>query len=185
MLSISPPLRGAGKGDYYLELARKDYYLEGGEPLGRWQGRAAEELGLAGTVEREQLGALLDGYDPRTGEELVRNAGKESRQNAWDLTFSAPKSVSVFWSQADPATRDGRTYEAGRLLFGACDLIQSSLRKESNENRRLLTSRLGNLKASHTNVLGVSLPFKAPPAPRACRPNPCGRSRLFCKGSSC
>ena len=33
MLSISPPLRGAGKGNYYLDLAREDYYLEGGEPL--------------------------------------------------------------------------------------------------------------------------------------------------------
>ena len=26
MLSISQPMKGAGKGDYYLELAREDYY---------------------------------------------------------------------------------------------------------------------------------------------------------------
>lgn len=105
MLSISPPLRGAGKGDYYLNLAREDYYLEGGEPLGKWRGRGAEALGLSGTVERDQLRAMLDGYDPATGEELVRNAGAENRQSAWDLTFSAPKSVSALWSQADQGTR--------------------------------------------------------------------------------
>ena len=105
MLSVSPPLRGAGKGDYYLNLAREDYYLEGGEPLGRWEGSGAKQLGLTGAVSREQLGALLDGYNPTTGDELVRNAGKENRQSAWDLTFSAPKSVSVLWSQADLETR--------------------------------------------------------------------------------
>ena len=105
MLSISPPLRGAGKGNYYLDLAREDYYLEGGEPLGEWHGRGAKELGLSGTVEREQLSSLLDGYHPKTKGELVKNAGAENRQSAWDLTFSAPKSVSVLWSQADAETR--------------------------------------------------------------------------------
>ena len=105
MLSISPPLRGGGRGDYYLNLAKEDYYVNGGEPPGQWGGRGAEELGLTDTVQREQLRSLLEGYQPGTDEALVKNAGAENRQSAWDLTFSAPKSVSVLWSQADEGTR--------------------------------------------------------------------------------
>ncbi len=102
MLSISPPARGAGKGDYYLSLAREDYYTGGGEPEGRWFGGGAELLGLKGTVAAAELRNLMNGYDPSGKEELVQNAGEEDRQCFWDLTFSAPKSVSAAWSQASP-----------------------------------------------------------------------------------
>jgi len=35
------------------------------------------------------------------GKNLVQNAGTKNRTPGWDCTFSAPKSVSVAWSQAD------------------------------------------------------------------------------------
>jgi hypothetical protein len=40
MLSIGKMTMG--QQDYYATLAREDYYLEGGEPPGRWLGRGAE-----------------------------------------------------------------------------------------------------------------------------------------------
>ena len=100
MLSISPPARGAGKGDYYLLLAREDYYTGGGEPEGRWYGEGAKSLGLSGIVSADELRHVMRGYDPSGKEALVQNAGEGNRQCFWDLTFSAPKSVSVAWSQA-------------------------------------------------------------------------------------
>jgi len=103
MLSISA-MRGAGQGNYYLNLAREDYYTGGGEPPGLWAGSAAEALSLTGQVEPNQLENLLRGYTEE-GHELVRNAGAESRQSGWDLTFSAPKTVSVLWSQAGEEVR--------------------------------------------------------------------------------
>lgn len=63
MLSISPPARGAGQGNYYLNLAREDYYTGGGEPPGQWFGRGAEDLGLAGTVNATELHNLMEGFD--------------------------------------------------------------------------------------------------------------------------
>lgn len=102
MLSIGA--MAAGQATYYLELAREDYYLEGGEPPGRWFGRGAEALRLAGAVEKKELHRLFDGFSPR-GKPLIQNAGDLRHQPGWDLTFSAPKSVSVLWSQADQATR--------------------------------------------------------------------------------
>ena len=102
MLSIGT--MGKGQERYYLDLAREDYYLEGGEPPGRWWGRGAGLLGLKTVVEREDLSRLFQGFGPG-GKPLVQNAGKDNRQCGWDLTFSAPKSVSVLWSQADQETR--------------------------------------------------------------------------------
>lgn len=104
MLSIAQ-MSGAGQGDYYLELAREDYYLEGGEPPGVWVGEGAKELGLKGQVEKDELRNLLQGYSPEGDQALVQNAGKENRQSGWDLTFSAPKSVSTAWSQSEGEQR--------------------------------------------------------------------------------
>jgi conjugative relaxase-like TrwC/TraI family protein len=102
MLSISGPMSGAGSGNYYLELAKEDYYTAGGEPPGAWMGKGASTLGLKGEVKRDALRGLLLGFSPDRTERLVQNAGNEKRQCGWDLTFSAPKSVSVIWSQATP-----------------------------------------------------------------------------------
>ena len=97
MLSISSPL-GAGQDEYYADLASEDYYFDGGEPPGEWFGEGAEFLGLRGQVNNDQFRELFSGF--LNGERLVQNAGRESRVPGWDLTFSAPKSVSVAWSQA-------------------------------------------------------------------------------------
>ena len=105
MLSIGAMGKaGGGAGDYYLNLAKEDYYLTGGEPPGQWRGAATAPLGLEGHVDRSSLRAILSGCHPVTGQPLVQQAGPQHRAG-WDLTFSAPKSVSVLWSQADPSIR--------------------------------------------------------------------------------
>lgn len=101
MLSIG---KIGGNGGYYLDLAQEGYYLNGGEPLGRWWGRGAETLVGLGHVQRDELRAFLEGYSP-DGEALIQGAGRQNHQRGWDLTFSAPKSVSVLWSQGDERTR--------------------------------------------------------------------------------
>lgn len=103
MLSVAALAGGPG---YYLELTSLNYYAEGGEPLPLWYGTAATELGLSGIAEKEHVYRLAAGFDPETGEEkLVRNAGKEDRNPGHDLTFSAPKSVSLAWCLGDPELR--------------------------------------------------------------------------------
>lgn len=89
--------------DYYTELARTDYYTAGGEPPGRWCGAAAMQLGLAGCIDNAVFRLVMEGYAP-DGTALCQNAGGE-RAAGLDLTFSAPKSVSVAWAVADEALR--------------------------------------------------------------------------------
>lgn len=100
MLSISKMTMG--QDGYYAELAREDYYLEGGEPPGQWLGTGAGALGLMERVNNEDFRSLFAGQF--RGRDLVQNAGSGKRCPGWDCTFSAPKSVSVAWSQADTAT---------------------------------------------------------------------------------
>jgi len=112
-----------GSGGYYLDLAREDYYLKGGEPLGRWWGRGADMLVGRGTVQRDDLRALLKGYSP-SGEALIQGAGREDHQRGWDLTFSAPKSVSVLWSQVDERTRIVIQQAHYQAVVAALDYLQ-------------------------------------------------------------
>src|ERR671910_2829489 len=97
---------GKGQETYYLDSVAggaDDYYSGEGEAPGRWTGSGASELGLEGTVERDQLHAVLAGRDPRTDAPLLRLLRKD-RVPGFDVTFSAPKSVSVLWATGDERT---------------------------------------------------------------------------------
>lgn len=116
MLSINA--LGHGQEGYYLNLAREDYYLKGGEPPGRWLGSGSAALGLSGTTAAADFRRLFAGFGP-DGRPLVQNAGAEDRQPGWDLTFSAPKSVSVFWGVSAPAVREEiRAAQAAAVAAG-------------------------------------------------------------------
>lgn len=91
-------------GKYYLDLAAEDYYLEGGEPDGVWCGAGAALLKLKGVVISESLSNMLKGYSPCGKAALCQNAGSRHTPG-WDLTFNAPKSVSVLWAAAKPELR--------------------------------------------------------------------------------
>jgi conjugative relaxase-like TrwC/TraI family protein len=96
---------GAGAAGYYTALARDDYYTQGGEPAGHWFGQGAAALGLSGTVDATALRHVLHGCDGAGAAARVQGAGAD-HYAGWDLTFSAPKSVSVLWAMTDdPAVR--------------------------------------------------------------------------------
>jgi conjugative relaxase-like TrwC/TraI family protein len=86
---------------YYTRYLADD----GPEGAGVWLGRQADDLGLAGDVSGEDLEALLSGHDPvkgtRLGTALVDRFDATGRVipavAGFDATFSAPKSVSVWW----------------------------------------------------------------------------------------
>jgi conjugative relaxase-like TrwC/TraI family protein len=112
MLSISS--RSAAPSDIraYLEGERdganrgaEDYYTESGRTAGRWLGSGAAELHLAGEVNEQAFDRLASGFHPETDVALVQRAGEHHRPG-WDLTFSAPKSVSVVWGIAEEKQRE-------------------------------------------------------------------------------
>ena len=79
----------------------EDYYVGAGEAPGVWHGQLAAELGLTGVVEADHLEALLLGRDPTTDTELL-SARRPRTVTAFDVTLSAPKSVSLLWAFGSP-----------------------------------------------------------------------------------
>ena len=91
MMSASA-IKSAGAAGHYFE--HDDYYVDGLSPS-EWVGSGATALGLSGDVDRETFKSLLEGELPdgqRVG--TVRD-GEWKHQPGTDVTFSAPKSVSV------------------------------------------------------------------------------------------
>jgi conjugative relaxase-like TrwC/TraI family protein len=93
---------GSGQERYYVEKVAEgaeDYYSGEGEAEGYWLGEGADELGLTGKVEPAELGAMLTGLNPLDGESLgLKAAPTRQPVPGFDLTFSAPKSVSLTWA---------------------------------------------------------------------------------------
>ena len=89
--SVSALTSSAQASSYY---EADDYYAEGGLSPSEWQGKGAEALGLSGEVDRDRFRALLDGKV--AGEELgTMRGGQLEHRPGWDMTLSAPKSVSI------------------------------------------------------------------------------------------
>ncbi|MGE3449583.1 MAG: MobF family relaxase, partial [Microbacteriaceae bacterium] len=96
-------LKGSGAGEYYVPEPG-GYYLAAGEPPGRWFGQAAARLGLGVSFDDAAFVAVLAGIDPSTGVELGRPFG-EGSVRGYDVTFSAPKSVSLLAVLGDPTVQ--------------------------------------------------------------------------------
>jgi conjugative relaxase-like TrwC/TraI family protein len=85
---------GRDRADYYLSDLARELPVAG---PGQWAGCAAEGLGLTGPVQADEFRRLLESRHPRTG--VALGSGRASVP-AFDLTFSAPKSVSVLFALA-------------------------------------------------------------------------------------
>ena len=110
----------AGKGGGYarylegktLEPEPGAYYLtpegEPTQPPGRWLATpdTLARLGIEGeAIEGEGFIALMEGRHPRSGEWLRPEGAGGGRGGGIDITFSAPKSVSVEWALGDEQKR--------------------------------------------------------------------------------
>ncbi|HEY4947248.1 MAG TPA: MobF family relaxase, partial [Acidimicrobiales bacterium] len=105
--------------EYYLDKVANnvdDYYLGRGEAPGHWIGATAEQLALVGQVDAASLRNLLAGRSA-TGEPLGARLSAD-RRPGYDLTFSAPKGVSLLWAFGSDHTRD-RISEAHDRAVGA------------------------------------------------------------------
>jgi conjugative relaxase-like TrwC/TraI family protein len=150
-------LTGSGV-DYYLSDLAQELPLPArwGDGRAQWAGRAADGLGLRGGIDRRRLEAVLDGRHPVGGHRL---RSERATVSGFDLTFSAPKSVSVVFAlggeevarQVVAAHREG--------VQGALDYIEShalSAQRGSGE-QRVIVSTTGVVGASFTHGVNRNL----------------------------
>jgi len=122
-------------------LAKDNYYTQ---EEGLWYGKGAEALGLSGEVAHKDFESLEHGFDPVTGKKLV----SIEKRGGTDLTFSAPKSISIAYEIGDEQTRAAVLAAHQAAVFKTLDEVQnySQMREQ-----KFLTREIKN-----TNNLVIS-----------------------------
>lgn len=143
---------------YYTTLAAEDYYVarkSNLEPQGKWMGKGAERLGLDannGIVNASEFRNLFHGFSPDGKEKFVSNAGRykgndRDRMPGYDMTFSAPKSVSICWAIGNDETRK----EIEQVHQKAIEKTIEELEKKTI----IRTGKGGKVKESCGLIVGV------------------------------
>lgn len=136
MLSIQPLKSAQAAGHYYTQAL--NYYMSDSQGC-CWQGQGAKRLGLSGTIEKSTFDALLAGHLPN-GQQL-KNAQGHHRPGV-DLTFSAPKSVSILVGlDADPRLQ---TFHDQAVTETLKIIEQQFVETRLNVNQRLHFQKTGN-----------------------------------------
>lgn len=147
MVASVSALSSSGAAASYYEA--DDYYAEGGLAPSEWQGEGAEALGLSGDVDREQFKELLEGRV--AGEQLgtVRDSKLEHRPG-WDVTLSAPKSVSIMAEVAGDRRLLKAHGEAVKTALGFVEKHMAATRiREDRIVTREATSNLATASFQH------------------------------------
>ena len=170
MLNIGKVVRG--REDYCLDRVAdsQEEYTGAGEAPGYWLGRAVGELGVGGQVSEEGLHRVLNGAHPQTAARLGAPP-RRARVLAYDLTFRAPKSVSLLYGLGE-ATVCGQVRAAheqavaaavGYLERHAAVVARGHARQRQEPARGVVaaafqhrTSRAGD-PLLHTHVLVANL----------------------------
>jgi conjugative relaxase-like TrwC/TraI family protein len=136
-----------------VSSGREDYYAVSSETLGRFVGRGAIAFGLAesevSTVALERLFGA--GADPRTGKPLGRGFAPDRAGvvAGFPMSFSPPKSVSVFWACADEAI----SAEVLAALEAAVEVAIAFLDEHAAFTRR---GHAGVLQVDTEGLVGVT-----------------------------
>lgn len=132
MMSATVVSAGAASSGYYKT---EGYYAAGseeGDAAASWFGKGAEALGLSGRVDDEMFTHMLDGQtfvasdDGPVRDRLMGKyaGGERQHRPGMDLTFSAPKSVSI----AALVYGDERLVEAhDQAVRTAMDYVEQNL----------------------------------------------------------
>ena len=124
--------------EYYGQYLAKDSH----EIPGRWAGLQAPAFDLIGDITVDDLSDVLTGLDPRTGEPLGRplldrvtaNGRTIPAVGGFDATFSAPKTLSIWWG----LTGDERLAECHDIAVRAA---ASAIERYGSTFPRCLRSR--------------------------------------------
>lgn len=93
MHSIASVRSASGASNYFAkdDFTNGDYYASENGEVSQWGGQGAADAGLSGPVDKAAFERALNGELP-SGEKVGQ---VENRRAGFDLTFSAPKSVSL------------------------------------------------------------------------------------------
>lgn len=154
MLSIGK--LGRGQEHYYLEKVAEgaeDYYSGGGRGRGLLARRLRRGSRPAGQGGPRQLVAMLTGNDPASGEPLgLQHVSGKGPVPGFDLTFSAPKSVSLTFALAGhPVGAEVKAAHAEAVKAGLDYLQDTACLTRRGKGGREFVKGNGYLAAAYTH----------------------------------
>lgn len=171
----SPSKDGAGAA------GPERYYADGGEEPGRWLGRTADSLGLAGAVRREDFAAMLAGRNPISDERLITaqgSAGRRPTLGAGTHTRVAPDGEQLF-DVADAAVVLGVSHrELERMLDVGTTVAVGSLAAPSTTTNGGTAPEASPVSPPVGEQEGASSPVR-PPVPSPVSPPANAVTRAF------
>lgn len=153
---LSDKVLSSAKDAAHYFIEQDNYYVKGSQEAlnaSAWLGKGAEQLGLSGTVDPDIFTRLLEGQLPNGVQVGKLVDGEVKHRPGFDLTFSAPKSVSILaevggdtriYAAHDKATRDtlaqierycaqARKFEAGQTTFENTEnIVAASFRHDTS-----------------------------------------------------
>ncbi|MDD2876451.1 MAG: MobF family relaxase [Acidiphilium sp.] len=140
MVATISALTSAGQAASYYEA--DDYYAEGGLAPSEWLGQGAQALNLNEAVDRDQFARLLEGHVSGQSLGTMRDGEWEHRPG-WDVTFSAPKSVSLMAEVAGDRRLIAAHERAVKTALGLAEQHFTATRiREDGSVRREATGNL-------------------------------------------
>jgi conjugative relaxase-like TrwC/TraI family protein len=117
---------GPGQQQYYLDTVARgleEYYTGAKEAPGVWVGSGAARLGLAGEVDAEALGRVLEHVDP-SGMYRLTASRSVPVVAGFDVTFCAPKSVSLLYALGPPEVSNEVRNAADAAMAGSLGVLE-------------------------------------------------------------
>lgn len=157
MMSIAQVRSAGSAGNYYTD---KDNYYVLGSMGERWAGRGAEQLGLQGSVDKDVFTRLLEGRLP-DGADLSRmQDGSNRHRPGYDLTFSAPKSVSMMAMLGGDKRLIDAHNQAVDFAVRQVEALASTRVMTDGQSETVLTGKLKRPSAVKRNAVRMKLSVK-------------------------
>ena len=125
---------GGNTAEYY---EADNYYSEGGSAPSEWIGKGAERAGLSGVIQADDFNNAREGKLPDGSK-----AAGDKRTPGWDMTVSAPKSLSIMALVAG----DKRLIDVHReAAKKAITFVETQAATRVRYGKQIKTERTGNL----------------------------------------
>lgn len=143
MLGIHKSYNSEAAVEYFTNaLSTEGYYLDG-ETEAVWKGEAAKRLGLYNhEVTKENFSALVNNRYPNNPNERITPRDAHNRRAGFDLTFSAPKSISI----ALALTQDEAILKAHQYAYTkALEAVEADIQFQSNTQEERIYEKADGL----------------------------------------
>lgn len=147
MVSISKSQSPTQAQSYYTQ---ENYYLQESE-LGFFHGQLLTDLGLVENekIDIEKYNKLLLGVNPKNDALLLKNSNDIERRAGFDVTFSAPKSVSILVEALEINSKN----DDAKLIRAAHEkAVQSAMKEIEKEFAKTRVRTPGGREKVHTSI---------------------------------